>query len=90
MSTVTGSAATGDHDAAGAWRQALLSTPSSADVTLARADLQSWDDLLSPETGPADLEVLGHMRQVLGIGGSRTALPARPAPSTAAQQMGIY
>jgi hypothetical protein len=91
METVTGSAATGDATAARAWRQELQATSSRADVTLARADLQSWDDLLSPETGPSDTETLAYMRRQLGISGKQDLPhPARPGPGTLAQEVGIY
>jgi hypothetical protein len=87
METVRGEAATGTAQAVQAWNQVLMSNPSSADVTLARADLQRWEDLLDPGTGPADTETLSYMRRQLGIGGK--TLPPRPAPSSAAQ-LGIF
>jgi hypothetical protein len=88
VETVRSSAATGSAQAAESWVRTLANAPSSADVELARADLVSPDDLFGPD-GPSDLDTLARARQLLGIGG-RADLPARPAPSTAAQQLGIY
>jgi hypothetical protein len=87
METLRGSAATGDHTAARAWSQALLSNPSAAGVTLARADLQSWDDLLDPGTGPTDTETLAVMRRQLGITG-KADLPPRADPAPAGPHPG--
>lgn len=71
---------------AGLGAQALLATPSAADVTLARRTGMDWEDVL--DAGPSDLDTLSRARALLGIT-SKTGLPPRPAPSMATQ-LGIF
>jgi hypothetical protein len=71
-----------------AWRQVLMSNPSSGDVALAREDLLTWEELTDADQ-VADQPTLIRMRQVLGIGG-KAGLPVSPAPSTLARELGIW
>jgi len=62
--TVRSSAATGDYDAALAWRRALnRGTPAMAAMMLANA-------MGEPEPGPADRRTYLGMRRILGLGGA--------------------
>jgi hypothetical protein len=85
--TVRGEPAVAGGEGSDAWNRTLLSNPTSADVTLAREDLASWEDLM--DSSPADTGTYQHMRAVLGIGG-RQDLPAPPERSHLARELGLY
>ena len=87
--TVRTSAATGNHEAASQWRDALLSNTRTA-IELASRTGPDFDDLLE-DPGPHDQATYQRMRELMGISG-RTGQPRpmRPAVQITPQELGIF
>ena len=89
LETLRGEPAAAGGDGSEAWNRTLLSSPTAAEVSLAREDLRSWEEML--DSGPTDTSTYQRMRAVLGIGGKQDMpqQPARPAGSLA-RELGVY
>ena len=90
IQTVRGSAATGNEEAAHAWRGALLSnTTTTIELASAQRTGPDWDDQLAPDT-PADLDTYTEMRKILGITGLASGPQAmRPVRRSCAGELGL-
>jgi hypothetical protein len=84
------SAATGDEEAAHAWRGLLMSnTESAIELAASRRYADSWEDLLDAGT-PTDLNSYTEMRRILGLTGPASGpQPMRPVRGSYADELGM-
>jgi hypothetical protein len=90
IETVRSSAATGNEEAAHAWRGALLSsTETATELANARRYQGAWEDLLDADT-PTDTDSYQAMREILGLSGPGGGpLPMRPVRGGYADSLGL-
>jgi hypothetical protein len=91
METVRGSAATGNHEAASRFKDALLaSTATAVELATAHRYTEGVDDWLA-DPGPTDQPVYQAMREVLGLSGRQhRPEPMRPAAQITPAELGVF